>query len=173
MAQSPSGASHHDPGPGSLLGLGTDLCAVDRIAREFDRDDPDILAAVFRPEELTRAHAHRHPERALATFFAAKEAVIKALAPAGGQGTFWQDVEISEPGDGPVATLHGRLARLADRAGIVRLVLSSARCRDYATACAVALGRPSVASDPIAASAPDPPPKAPGHRPPDRRSNPS
>ncbi|MBD3220893.1 4'-phosphopantetheinyl transferase superfamily protein [bacterium] len=162
VADSPPRDPHCDRGPDPLLGLGADLCAVARIANELGRDESDILTAVFRPDELARALGRPHPARTLAAGFAAKEAVIKALAPAGGQGTFWQDIEISEPGDGPAATLHGRLARLADRAGVVRLVLSSARCRDYATACAVAMGRPPAGRDPSAA--PDPPPNAPGPR---------
>ncbi|MEZ4388213.1 MAG: 4'-phosphopantetheinyl transferase superfamily protein [Candidatus Krumholzibacteriia bacterium] len=124
-----------------ILGLGADLCEVARLERELARDHSDVLAAAFGQAEHERCRRHRHPARAYAACFAAKESVIKALAPAGGQGTFWQDIEIGESGGGgPVVTLQGRLAELARDAGIRRVVLSSAHCRRYATACAVATG---------------------------------
>lgn len=129
-----------DPATDAVIGLGTDLCAVARIARELTADRSDVLTAVFNDEELAHARAHRHPARTLAAIWAAKEAVIKALAPAGGQGTFWRDITITETGRGPAVRLHGRLADLAGAAGIRRVLVSTAHGRDYATACAIASG---------------------------------
>jgi len=136
MPPAPSRPPHHD----AIIGLGADLCAVARFERELQRAGSDLLDAVFLPAEHDRCTRHPHPARAFAACFAAKEAVIKALAPVGGQGTFWRDIEIVQSGGGHVVTLHGRLAALARDAGIGRVVVSSAHCRDHATACAIASG---------------------------------
>jgi holo-[acyl-carrier protein] synthase len=125
--------------PDGILGLGVDLCAVPRLERELADPRRGFLAQVFLPAEVARAKAHRHPARALAACFAAKEAVIKALARAGGQGTFWQDIEVQDDGRGrPVVILKGRLHALAHQAGLRRVHVSCAHGRDYATACAIA-----------------------------------
>lgn len=128
------------PDHAAIIGLGADLCAVARFDRELQRPASDLLDAVFLPAERVRCARHPHPARAFAACFAAKEAVIKALAPVGGQGTFWRDIEIEESGGGQAVTLHGRLAALARDAGVGRVVVSWAHCGDYATACAVASG---------------------------------
>jgi holo-[acyl-carrier protein] synthase len=136
--------SGRDPSPGSrrrLLGLGTDLCAVPRLTRQIERPEAGFLEAVFRPDEIARCTAQRHPDRAFAACFAAKEAVVKALAEARQPGTYWQEIEIGDDGDGrPAVTLHGRIAGLARALGVRRILLSHAHCRDYATACAIASG---------------------------------
>jgi holo-[acyl-carrier protein] synthase len=133
----------------TILGLGSDLCAVARCARELGRSDSDFAAAVLRPRELARCHGHPHPARALAALVAGKEAVIKALARTQGQGTFWQDVEIDvRDGDRPVVVLHGRIAELARQVGVRRIHLAWARSRDYATACAIATGSTARRTEP-------------------------
>jgi holo-[acyl-carrier protein] synthase len=125
--------------PDGILGLGSDLCAVARLERELAEPARGFLAQVFLPAEVARAKARRHPARELAACFAVKEAVIKSLARAGGQGTFWRDIEVGDDGRGcPVAILRGRLHALARGAGVRRIHVSSAHDRDYATACAIA-----------------------------------
>lgn len=130
---------------GIVLGLGTDLCAVRRLRRDIARSDDAALTAVFRTSERARCERHRDPARAYAACFAAKEAVIKALARSGGRGTFWQDIEIGDDGHGrPAVTLHGRIADLARDLGVRRIRLSHAHSQDYATACAIVSGRPAA-----------------------------
>ena len=130
--------------PEQVLGLGADLCAVARMSRELAAPGGDFLAAVFLAAEIKRCRAHRYPARAFAACFAAKESLIKALARAGGQGTFWQDIEVGEDARGcPTATLRGRLGDLARGLGVNRIHLSHAHCRDYATACVIVTGQPA------------------------------
>ena len=130
--------------PEQVLGLGADLCAVARLSRELAAPDREFLAAVFLAAEIKRCCAHRHPARAFAACFAAKESLIKALARAGGQGTFWQDIEVGEDARGcPVVTLRGRLGDLARGLGVDGIHLSCAHCRDYATACVIVTGQPA------------------------------
>jgi len=124
--------------PDGILGLGCDLCAVARLERELAAPERGFLTSVFLPSEMTRAKAYPDPALRLAAVFAAKEAVIKSLARAGGRGTFWQEIEIGDDGrGGPVATLRGRLLALAQELGVRRILVSSAHDRDHATACAI------------------------------------
>ncbi len=130
--------------PDSILGLGTDLCAVSRLERELAAPERGFVDAVFLPAEIARCCAHRYPARRLAACFAAKEAVIKALARTGGQGTFWQDIEVGDDArGGPSVVLHGRLAALAEALGVRRIHVSHAHDRDHAVACAIVTGRPA------------------------------
>ena len=128
--------------PDGVLGLGQDLCAVSRLERELAAPERGFVDAVFLPAELARCMAHPHPARLLAACFAAKEAVIKSLARTGGQGTFWQDIEVGDDAHGhPVVTLHGRLEALAAALGVDRVHVSHTHDRIYGAACAMVTGR--------------------------------
>jgi holo-[acyl-carrier protein] synthase len=132
---------HNDIRPscrGEVLGLGTDLCAVARMARALDGPGQDILGSLFTPAEIARYGTGANPAGELAACFAAKEAVVKALAAAGGRGCFWQDIEVAADGGRPVVALSGRLGELASTLGVRRILLAQGRCRRYATATALA-----------------------------------
>jgi holo-[acyl-carrier protein] synthase len=121
--------------------VGTDLCAVRRLARQLAAPDRGTIPTVFQPAEIARCDARLEPARAYAAAFAVKEAVIKALARAGGQGTFWQDIEVGDDVHGRCAVvLRGRLLALAQALGVEQIHVSSAHDRDYAVACAIAMG---------------------------------
>jgi len=125
----------------TVLGIGTDLCTVARLDRELSLPHSDFIASVYLPREITGFDRGPNRARRLAACFAAKEAVIKALADAGGQGTFWQDIEIGDDGHGrPAVILHGRIGELARKLGVRRILLSHAHADVYATACAIVSG---------------------------------
>lgn len=124
---------------GPLLGFGTDLCAIDRLARALAAPDRDVLTAMFTRAEIAAGFAGREPAGMLAACFAAKEAVVKALAAAGGQGLFWRDIEVLTVRGRPRVNLRGRLGDLAAQLGVRRILVSHARCRCYAMASALLL----------------------------------
>lgn len=101
--------------------------------------DASVLASVFTPDELACCRARAATAAHLAACFAAKEAVLKALAGCGGRGTFWQDIEIRADGDRLQVKLRGRLGDLAAAQGIRQVLVTAARCREQATATALAL----------------------------------
>ncbi len=108
---------------------------------EIAARDRDFLTAVFTPAEISHCRGHRHPERAFAARFAAKEAVVKALAAAGGRGMFWLDVEIPAAGrGGHRAVLHDRAREMAGRMGVRRVHVSLAHSGELALAGAVLAG---------------------------------
>ncbi len=101
----------------------------------------DFLDAVFLPAEIAYCQAKHHPAEHFAARFAAKEAVVKALADAAGTGSFWQDIEITNEEDGrPVIRLLGRVRETADRLGVRRVLVSMTHTRDLAAAAVVLEG---------------------------------
>ena len=107
------------------------------VLMEQPRHAPAPQAMRFSSDTNSRAPAA--PAAAFASCFAAKEAVIKALAATDGRGSFWHDIEIlGDGGTPPAVVLSGRARALAAAAGIRRIHLSYDHTRDYAAACAVA-----------------------------------
>ena len=94
-------------GKAMILGIGTDLCAVERIARAIEK--PRFLDRVYAPAEAARIRAAGELRRGeiAAGLFAAKEAVSKALG-TGIAGFGPADIEITPDAAGcPRCALHG------------------------------------------------------------------
>ena len=117
-------------------GVGLDLLEIDRLEQALRRR-PRLAERLFTEEELRYARARRRPGRHLAARFAAKEAVVKALAPAGGIGPSQIVVVAGEP---PAVRLRGRAAAAAAAAG-VEVRVSLTHSREFAAAVAVAQPR--------------------------------
>jgi len=74
----------------------------------------------------------------LASRFAAKEAVMKALG-TGTRGVRWRDIEIvRKRGHAPFVKLHGTASDRGSNMGVTNMALSLSHSRDYAVACVVA-----------------------------------
>ena len=80
------------PPGGTLLGLGTDVIEISRVAGVYERQGERFLARVFTPEERAYCLSHRHPARSLAARFAAKEAVAKAFTTGIGAALDWTSI---------------------------------------------------------------------------------
>ncbi|MFE7133820.1 holo-ACP synthase [Streptomyces sp. NPDC057638] len=103
------------PVPPPRILVGTDLVAVDRIARLL-AEQPGLAARVFTGRELAYCQSRgRSAPAHLAARFAAKEAVLKALG-TGAAGADWTDIEVVNGRDGrPGLRLRGRAASTARR----------------------------------------------------------
>jgi len=124
-----------------ILGTGIDLCEVPRMQAQIQVPAADFVAQVFLPGEIAYCQGKRHPAEHFAARFAAKEAVVKALAATGGQGSFWLDIEIrNEPDGRPAVTLHGRALEMADALGVRRILVSLTHTREMAAATVVLEG---------------------------------
>lgn len=123
-----------------ILGIGTDLLDVSRMARELGGEDRGFLDAVFTPSEIAYCESQRYPARHFAARFAAKEALFKALS---GEGPpdFWRDVEVARDGDAPPRlVLHGRMKEAADRRGVRSVLVSLSHTAGVAAASVVLEG---------------------------------
>jgi len=124
-----------------IIGIGIDQCEVGRMQRQIAAADDGFVTSVFLPDEISYCTDKRHPAEHFAARFAAKEAAIKSLAAAGGQGTFWHDIAvIREPDGRPLLALSGRLRELADGLGVRTMHVSLTHTADLAAAVVIAEG---------------------------------
>jgi holo-[acyl-carrier protein] synthase len=124
---------------GGVVGIGIDAVDIERFRTVMGRR-PTLELRLFTPAE--RAYAARLPDPVprLATRFATKEAVLKALGL--GLGAFgFHDVEVVRHGlDAPEVVLHGAAAEAARSAGVGRWHLSLTHTDLVALAAVVADG---------------------------------
>jgi holo-[acyl-carrier protein] synthase len=92
-----------------IVGIGSDLCNIERIQSSFDRFGERFLNRVF--TEVERAKAERRPfTRAgtLAKRFAAKEAFSKAVGTGFKRGVYLKDIGVvNAPSGAPTLALTG------------------------------------------------------------------
>ena len=98
-----------------ILGIGTDLANIDRIAKTLERFGDRFRQRVFTPVEQRKAERRRDTAGTYAKRWAAKEACSKALGTGLRMGISWKDMSVSNLRTGqPVMHLTGWAAeRLA------------------------------------------------------------
>ena len=122
----------------SAVGLGVDLVEIERMERAIERT-PRILERVFTSGEREYAWSKSKPAVHYAAFFAAREAVLKALG-SGFAGMHYSDVEIAHNEKGkPEVVLHGNALALAEEQGVVEIQISLSHTHQMAVASAVAI----------------------------------
>jgi holo-[acyl-carrier protein] synthase len=99
-----------------IVGLGSDLCNIERIRASLDRFGDRFLHRVF--TELEQAKARRRPFTAAGTLakrFAAKEAFSKAVGTGFKRGVYMKDIGVANlPSGAPTLQLTGGAARRLD-----------------------------------------------------------
>jgi len=99
-----------------IYGIGTDLVEIGRIAAAFDRFGERFVDRILGPQEKLRYEARRARSASrglafLATRFAAKEAVSKAIGLGLRSPMTWRAAEIvNAPSGQPQVLAHGALA---------------------------------------------------------------
>ena len=118
-----------------VIGLGTDLIEIARIAQSFDRFGERFLRRIYTPGEIAYCLGKRSSAESLAARFAAKEAAAKALGTGISRGVGWLDLEVArEPSGKPTMRLTGRAAEIATALGVARISLSLTHSKDIALA---------------------------------------
>lgn len=116
-----------------IIGVGVDTVQLSRFEAKL-AETPRLKDRLFLDIETVDASI-----QTLAGRFAAKEAVIKALA--GDPGLEWHGIEVGKESTGkPVIWLHGSTAKVALRAGIRKFHVSISHDGDQAVAFVVAEG---------------------------------
>jgi len=101
-----------------IIGIGSDLIDIRRVAEVIERHRNRFLHRIFTETERAKAERRAKSEKmVVATYakrFAAKEACAKALGTGIRQGVFWRDMGVVNlPGGRPTMKLTGgALARL-------------------------------------------------------------
>jgi holo-[acyl-carrier protein] synthase len=119
-----------------IVGLGTDLISLRRIADVYQRQEHRFLDRVYTPEEQLYALAMRDPSERLAARWAAKEACMKALGTGWAKGVTFTQIALL-PGDdrgAPRLILTGEALAVADRLHAVRWHCSVSHSDGFAIA---------------------------------------
>ena len=92
-----------------IVGLGSDLCSIERIQASLDRFGGRFTARVF--TEIERARSERRPLTRAGSYakrFAAKEAFSKAVGTGFRRGVFMRDIGVVNlPSGAPTLALTG------------------------------------------------------------------
>ena len=92
-----------------IIGLGSDLCSIERIQNSLDRFGERFVARVF--TDVERAKAEGRPFTRAGTYakrFAAKEAFSKAVGTGFKRGVFMRDIGVVNKSSGePTLALTG------------------------------------------------------------------
>ncbi|WP_126978442.1 holo-ACP synthase [Frigidibacter oleivorans] len=146
-----------------ILGIGTDLANIDRIAATLDRFGDRFRNRVFTPTEQRRAERRADVAGTYAKRWAAKEACSKALGTGLRMGIAWRDMAVTNlPTGQPVMALTGwaaeRLAAMTPPGHEAVVHVSLTDDHPWAQAFVVIEARPLAAA---AAAEPAPGPHAP------------
>ena len=92
-----------------IVGIGSDLCNIERIERSLERFGDKFLNRVFTATERAKADSRPHTRAGtLAKRFAAKEAFSKAVGTGFKRGVFMKDIGVVNAASGaPTLELTG------------------------------------------------------------------
>jgi holo-[acyl-carrier protein] synthase len=124
---------------GPVLGVGIDLCDVERLRAAMART-PGMRNRIFSPAEQEYCERRRDPAERYAARFAAKEAVLKAMGCGLGSCAVRDIQVLNERSGEPRVVLVDTAARLAADKGVVGWHISLTHTSSLAQATALALG---------------------------------
>lgn len=126
-----------------ILGIGSDLLEIERMAQAGKRYGDRFHRRVFTPGERAYCESKGRPDEHLAVRFAAKEAALKALGVGWARGITWKDVEVlREEGGPPTLRFTGVAREVADALGVRCAHLSLSHSRNLALASVTLEGEP-------------------------------
>ncbi len=112
-----------------IIGLGSDLVDVRRVARMIDEFGDRFLERIFTDVERAKSERRANRVESYAKRFAAKEACSKALGTGFRQGVYWRDMGVINLDSGkPTMSLTGgagqRLAEILPNGCEARIEIS-------------------------------------------------
>ena len=114
-----------------MLITGVDIIEIKRVEKVALSYGDRFLKRIYTDGEIKYCRG-RAPQ--LASRFAAKEAVMKALG-TGIRGVGWRDVEVTRKrGMAPDIKLHGRAQKRASQIGLKGLAISLSHSKEFAVA---------------------------------------
>jgi holo-[acyl-carrier protein] synthase len=119
-----------------IIGVGIDVCPVERFAASLDRT-PGLRDRLFTADEQRTPSGAQRTGESLAARFAAKEALAKALGAPG--DLHWHDAEVTVGDNGrPHLVVRGTVARRAAELGVTSWHVSLSHDGGIASAVVVA-----------------------------------
>jgi holo-[acyl-carrier protein] synthase len=138
----------------NVVAHGVDVVDTADFSRFVNTQADGFLDRYFTSGELAAADEGGNRVERLASRFAVKEAVLKALGTGWGDGVAFTDVEVGSQRRGaPSIRLYRRLAAVADEQGIGGWLVSASHTASIAMASVIALAvaqpKPSEPLDPL------------------------
>ncbi len=118
-----------------IVGIGTDIVGIERLARLREERGDRFLELVFTPAELEHCRKKAGLDERLAVRFAAKEAAMKALGTGWRKGVHFTQIEVRTDKTGkPELVLTGEALRRAEAMGASKIHVSLSHELDNALA---------------------------------------
>jgi holo-[acyl-carrier protein] synthase len=122
-----------------ILGIGIDVCEVDRIRELLEKDRSRFVRRVFLDGECSYCDLRRRPAMHYAARFAAKEAFLKAVG--SGWRLGWRQLEVVRQASGrPGLSVTGAAAQVLRERKVRRVLLTLTHTRATAAAVVVLEG---------------------------------
>ena len=123
-----------------IIGIGTDVVEIDRIASSIERFGNRFLEKILTRQE--RDHLPTRPTNHVAGRFAAKEACVKALGTGFSQGIGFKNIDVVSLDSGqPTIVLNGPALERSASLHVHRIHLSITHGRDIASAMVILEGK--------------------------------
>ena len=98
-----------------IIGVGQDICDVNRISRVLERFGKRFKNRIFTQNEIVKCEKRLNYADSFARRFAAKEACSKALGTGFRKGVYYKDIEvINLPSGKPTLKLHGGALKMLE-----------------------------------------------------------
>jgi holo-[acyl-carrier protein] synthase len=118
-----------------MSSIGIDIVEIKRIESAVERWQDRFLKRIYTSAELV---TYQGNASALASNFAGKEAVMKALG-TGTKGVGWREIEILSNSSGkPMVSLYGNALAKAQELNLTEFSISLSDTRQYAIAAVIA-----------------------------------
>ena len=131
-----------------IIGLGTDIVEVERIAKMIADHGDHFLARVLTTAEIAHCQPRREPAPHYAGRWAAKEAVMKVLGTGFTNEVGWTDIVVLvKPSGQPFIQLHGTTLDVATRLDINEILVSISHTKNYATATAIGIANSALSEN--------------------------
>ena len=127
-----------------IVGLGSQVMDCARVRKLINQHGETFLQQVYTDCEVQFCNGRKQTTEQFTALWAAKEAVFRALGTTWKRGMNWSDVEVvCENGGPPQVVVSGPTRDLMTARGVTQLMLTTAFCREFATATCVAIRVPS------------------------------
>ncbi len=127
-----------------IVGIGTDVCSVERVAGVLERHGERFVRRILTPAERERYQRTRDKAGHLAKRFAAKEAFSKAIGTGIHPPFTWHAITVGRDARGkPLILPSPDMQRHLESIGVTRAHISLTDDEDVAMAFVVLEGRPA------------------------------